>query len=98
MVSWIVSFVPGTKPHMVPSDTRRWSSPGAQAPWPPPFDLGFFLARFTSKSTNITNILVSFASKFTNILEFISKFTNILVNLLVIDRFICTILPWNNLT
>ena len=38
--------------------------------------------------TNITNMLVSFTGKFTNILEFISKFTSILVNLLVIDQFI----------
>ena len=47
---------------------------------------------------NITNILVGFTSKFTNILEFISKFTNILVNSLVIDLFICNIVPCNNLT
>ena len=55
---------------------------------PPPLTLGFFPVRFTSKFTNITNILVSFTSKFTNILGFISKFTNILVNLLVIDMLI----------
>ena len=32
---------------------------------------------------NITNILVGFTSKFTDILESIGKFTDILVNLLV---------------
>ena len=63
--------------------------PRPQGPDGPPPIWGF---------TNITNILVSFTSKFTNILEFISKFTNILVNLLVIDHSVCNILPWNNLT
>ncbi len=55
-------------------------------------------SEFYSKFTNITNILVSFTSTFTDILEFISKFTNILVNSLVIDLFICNIVPCNNLT
>ena len=54
---------------MVDQQDKR-SSPGAQAPWPPPpLTWGFFLVGFTSK--------------FANILEFTSKFTNILVNLLV---------------
>ncbi len=55
---------------------------------PPPF----------GGSADIANILASFTSEFTDILEFVSKFTNVLVNLLVIDHSICNILPCNNLT
>ena len=70
------------------------NNPKVSIPWSP----GAPMAPPIWGFTNITNILVSFTSKFTNILEFISKFTNILVNLLVIDHSICNILPCNNLT
>ena len=53
---------------------QRWcleSTGGSPGPMAPPPIWGF---------ANITNILVGFTSKFTDILEFTSKFTNILVN------------------
>ena len=71
--------------------TQRRGALHAATLWFPYTSRGVLLGVFA-------NILVSFTGTFADILEFISKFTSILVNSLVIDQFICNILPWNNLT